>query len=740
MVTKKAKKKQTQLCNARKIISSFYFKVFTLRSYIDKVKNEKGTKLIQDGDPADYIVILKSTLVAVPRDQSATLPFKPSHNTCFTLKDIINRVIERVCHSNKTNVLAFGFEKLSGNDRNGTVAGTHGIQNSYPNSIVSYLRTAKAWQVLHDRIGDDLMIHLLQNVAMFVKGASKCYFQVAGFPISQLSPLTAKDVPPEITNNKQSSKPENDSKEATTKRKVRRGGKRVRRFCKKLSSQKEDITAISICEDESDNPLDLEHVDDVVTCKTITNSSAVTGYRKRKASDNDVKEIYIKKARKSFNVVEASPFAVDDIENSNNYSANGHAARSSFLQNQSELAEYEMNTRCNDIEMNSPMDGLPERSATEVSPLLFPEETSDKSMDESCHYGSPSELESSKNFKKLYQVDDVATALFEEATDERSADGCVDGRPVDVDVYRSQEKEMKAMPVEKKDSLKRKKATSNSSVEVKEMVDDKAVNRRKPWKYLLKLLPQSEQIKSLADKEPAPKGQEKSLSQKKTKVQPDNKEGRPTSKKNSQGVCLNEVYLPRSRIFYASNLSQTFPKNHIMETTPVGMAGARRLVHHIFMQRSCMVGSSEKGNDRKEMQNAKNVTGAMSNQKKGSKKGKPFRLPKRLTRMQPIALKFLARHQKCPFRTLLKHHCFYTCNGREGRRVRLKRSGKKKGFHTRTAFNIPKRMMWHKQPWKKGRSKVSKRAHREKKARVDMLVYRHAVSNFTRHDQVHVYL
>ena len=186
-----------------------------------------------------------------------------------------------------------------------------------------------------------------------------------------------------------------------------------------------------------------------------------------------------------------------------------------------------------------------------------------------------------------------------------------------------------------------------------------------------------------------------------------------------------------------------------MEATPVSMNGARKLVHRIFLQGSYV------GNGKSDVQNVKNVTGASSNQNqtptkdekvtKGgqnaknasgvlsnhkqtpSKKKKPFRLPKRLKGIVPLFLMFLVRHRKCPFQVLLKHHCTFS-----ERRARVIKSGKKKG----RLFSTPKTTMWSKRGLKRHGSKGVKRPPGKKKIKVDVLVYRHAVSNYTRHDQV----
>lgn len=769
MAPKKEKKKRIQLCNARQIISSFYAKLFTLLSFIRKVKKESGQPLIQDGDPADYKFLLKSTLVAVPRDLSKAPPFKPSNTHWFTLKEITNRVIEHVCRSNKSNVLALGFEPLRGNGRSGTVAGTIGIQNSYPNTIVSYIRTSKAWLLLHKRVGDDLMIHLLQNVAMFVKATSKCYFQVAGFPISRMSPLTEKgvDAPDKLGSIKRKKQKHTDAAEKSSRavRKSRRGGKRMRRSRQNFAKEKDceastsDIAVSAFCE----NTLRQEHICDEAA-KNISTSPVTAAQleqpksRKRRASDNlsDNQEPTSKKARTSLSVGD-SPllFPIEPEGKSRNLPVSDHTVRSystsdrdnvtgqreknsNFLSPMKDCCEDSERKRTNqnaEISMSSTEDGLTTGSDTEVSPLLFPEETSEKSTEEPTCSASV----------RLSSNDDVAIALFQD--DAETVVSCVDTGRVGDDLCRSDDKEVKATPVEMKEVRKRKKPFSAAGANEEEKT--KLRKRKKPWKGLLKLLPQPEQGKSPRKKTSATKFKGEGKSRKINRKESKKLSKSQSTSKTHQGIGMNDLYLPRTRLFYASNLSQKLSKKHVMEATPVSMNGARKLVHRIFLEGSYV------GNGKSDVQNAKNVTGTSSNQKqtptknekvtKGgqnaknasgvlsnykqtpSKKKKPFRLPKRLKRIVPIFFIFLARHRKCPFQVLLKHHCTFS-----ERRARVIKSGKKKG----RLFSTPKTTMWSKRRLKRHGSKVVKRPPGKKKIKVDVLVYRHAVSNYTRHDQV----
>ena len=766
MAPKKEKKKRIQLCNARQIVSSFYVKLFTLLSFIRKVKKESGQPLIQDGDPADYKFLLKSTLVAVPRDLSKAPPFKPSNTHWFTLKEITNRVIEHVCRSNKSNVLALGFEPLRGNGRSGTVAGTIGIQNSYPNTIVSYIRTSKAWLLLHKRVGDDLMIHLLQNVAMFVKATSKCYLQVAGFPISRMSLLTEKgvDAPDKLGSIKRKKQKHTDAAEKSSRavRKSRRGGKRMRRSRQNFAKEKDceastsDIAVSAFCE----NTLRQEHICDEAA-KNISTSPVTAAQleqpksRKRMASDNlsDNQEPTSKKARTYLSVGD-SPllFPIEPEGKSRNLPVSDHTVRSystsdrdnvteqrgknsNFLSPIKDCCEDSERKRANqsaEVSVSSTEDGLTTGSDTEVSPLLFPEETSEKSTEEPTCSTSV----------RLSSNDEVAIALFQD--DAETVVSCVDIGGVGDDLCRSDDK---ATPVEMKEVRKRKKSVPAAGVN--EEAKTNLRKRKKPWKGLLKLLPQPEQGKSPRKKTSVTKFKGESESGKINRKESKKLSNSQSTSKTHQGIGMNDLYLPRTRLFYASNLSQKLSKKHVMEATPVSMNGARKLVHRIFLEGSYV------GNGKSDVQNAKNVTGTSSNQKqtptknekvtKGgqnaknasgvlsnhkqtpSKKKKPFRLPKRLKRIVPIFFIFLARHRKCPFQVLLKHHCTFS-----ERRARVIKSGKKKG----RLFSTPKTTMWSKRGLKRHGSKGVKRPPGRKKIKVDVLVYRHAVSNYTRHDQV----
>ena len=273
-------------------------------------------------------------------------------------------------------------------------------------------------------------------------------------------------------------------------------------------------------------------------------------------------------------------------------------------------------------------------------------------------------------------------------------------------------------------ALKRKKSSFNGARR-------KSKAGQKPWDYLIKNVPKTGQTKG---RPPEPIRSDSHAEQKSKKQR-----NRPASKKNRRGNRLNEVSLPRATLFYSSNLSQTLPKNHIMQTSPASMTGARKLAQEIFLQGSCFATSEHsggvKGADKRDDQSAKNANTALTNSDvlrtatPITQKRKPLRLPKMVKKVQPLLLKFLAKHKECPFSTLLKHHCYYHAQKRD-------KKSKKRIKLQRIPFNI--KMMYHKRSLKGGTKSAKLTCREKKRVKVDAVLYRHAVNNYTKHDQVSV--
>ena len=360
----------------------------------------------------------------------------------------------------------------------------------------------------------------------------------------------------------------------------------------------------------------------------------------------------------------------------------------------------------------SPECGSVDKLAMKISPLLFSDESSGKSQEST----QPCVMQ-------LHLRDDDSASHLQENIEENDVEKCSTNK-AENDFLGTEEIESSATAKENNvGTLKRKKSSSKGSGR-----NNKAEARKKPWEYLITDLPKA-----------AKRHPRRIRSDCQTKQNNKQQRKRPALKKNRRGIRLNEVSLPRATLFYTSNLSQTLPKNHLMQTLPVSMAGARKLAQQIFLQGSCLATSEHsggiKGTEKRDDQSAKKTATALTDRDvlrtatPRAQKRKPLRLPKMVRKVQPLLLKFLAKHKKCPFKTLLKHHCYYDAQKREKR-------SKKRIQLQRIPLNIKR--MYHKRSWKGGK-KSMKLARREKKpVKVDALLYRHAVNNYTKHDQVSV--
>ena len=189
-------RRQESLKKFSNIIRLFYPEQYSLLRYLEIIDDGGCLQLIDKSDSKEYLDVLKKTVVAVPKE-SVKQPVSFNLKRCLSLRNIVLDVIEnvRVIKSSKSreNVLAFGYEAVGEHNKQGTVCGYPSLKNTYINSAMDFI-LSKPWQLLHERVGDDVMFHLLTRVAMFLKMPSRCFFQISGYPITMSSVLTTKNL------------------------------------------------------------------------------------------------------------------------------------------------------------------------------------------------------------------------------------------------------------------------------------------------------------------------------------------------------------------------------------------------------------------------------------------------------------------------------------------------------------------------------------------------------------------
>ncbi|XP_075831818.1 telomerase reverse transcriptase isoform X2 [Microtus pennsylvanicus] len=180
----------------RALLRSRYREVWPLATFVRRLGTE-GRRLVQPGDPKAFRTLVAQCLVCVPWG-SQPPPADLSFHQVSSLKELVARVVQRLCERGERNVLAFGFSLLSGTQGGAPVAFTTSVQSYLPNSVTDTLRISRAWMLLLSRVGDDLLVYLLTRCALYLLVPPTCAYQVCGSPLYQIdSPTdTWPSVPP----------------------------------------------------------------------------------------------------------------------------------------------------------------------------------------------------------------------------------------------------------------------------------------------------------------------------------------------------------------------------------------------------------------------------------------------------------------------------------------------------------------------------------------------------------------
>ncbi|KAF7473989.1 telomerase reverse transcriptase [Marmota monax] len=180
-------------CRAvRALLRRHYREVLPLAAFARRLGPE-GWRLVRRGDPAAFCALVAQCLVCVPWDAQPP-PAALSFRQVSCLKELVARVVQRLCERGVRNVLAFGFALLDGARGGPPMAFTTSVRSYLPNTVTETLRGSGAWGMLLHRLGDDVLVHLLARCALYLLVPPNCAYQVCGPPLYELS-ATAKAQP-----------------------------------------------------------------------------------------------------------------------------------------------------------------------------------------------------------------------------------------------------------------------------------------------------------------------------------------------------------------------------------------------------------------------------------------------------------------------------------------------------------------------------------------------------------------
>ncbi|XP_064515561.1 telomerase reverse transcriptase isoform X1 [Pseudopipra pipra] len=164
-----------------------YAEATPLETFIQRL-GESGAgdaRVLRDDDTPLYRTFVGECLVCVPRG-ARPIPRPFTFQQLSSQNEVITRVVQRLCEKGKKNVLAYGYSLVDENTSPFQIIPLSNLYSYLSNTATETLRISGLWETLLSRIGDDVMMYLLEHCAIFMLvPPSNCY-QICGQPVYEL--------------------------------------------------------------------------------------------------------------------------------------------------------------------------------------------------------------------------------------------------------------------------------------------------------------------------------------------------------------------------------------------------------------------------------------------------------------------------------------------------------------------------------------------------------------------------
>ncbi|XP_066480571.1 telomerase reverse transcriptase-like [Tiliqua scincoides] len=181
----------------RGLLRSCYAEVLPLEGFVRRLQEGARAEgelqpLVQAGDPKCYRSLVEQCVVGLPPG-GKPLPPRFTFQQVSSQIDVVARVIQRICEKKKKNVLAFGYALLDENKHQ--LPCLPNICSYLPNNTTEMVRHNVLWEIILSRVGDDVMMYILEHCALFMLVPPSCCYQICGQPIYELAVRNARPSP-----------------------------------------------------------------------------------------------------------------------------------------------------------------------------------------------------------------------------------------------------------------------------------------------------------------------------------------------------------------------------------------------------------------------------------------------------------------------------------------------------------------------------------------------------------------
>lgn len=644
------------------IFSSFYPNHCALIDYLDDIRHE----VCKSADQPSYTVLLQKTIVCYHGKKPKKISVNVNHG--FGIEEIIQRIIKIACHSSRgSNVLSLGYE-IARDKTNSTGCGSLAastIVNEHPNSNVRLLQS-KPWQTLYERVGDDLMVHLLKDVSLFVLVGDSCYMQVSGNPMYNLEQnLVVGDKTIDNTSESgpqqpQSGKTRRQKKDPKSTVSILKNDPtltaNVSQIAQESTSTHQDYpgsTKTSTIDPTSTGSILKNSLQSTVTTSQGKLTSTGIKAQEEPKSQGDQESTWIKCNNDPNSTADA---LLDDIPHSDPVAATLYPPTFMSVDNvvdQSRLCKLNSFTAIRPLQrlqgtntespcgvQENPFKVVQSTQHTEfrqkdmsivIDDMIIDDGVQSNAVQEMCHADSElfeaSKLIEYRHDEFVATLDDSCVQVSEDQENAHQTESqVVEPSTTNVGIQgeeRSRVEALKHTEVQQKD-------TNKDTVEKME-VDEHPCQK----------------IKKKSGKRK--RGKSKNRLSKKQRLDENNssKSRSATRQVESSPVEFTskvfKLYFPRQTLMYSSNLKDRFPNNHITSTTPYTSRGLTNFIRALFIDKMKQKGEGL------------------------PKQNKVQRVPRRFLNMKQLFENFLRRHKRCRFVKLLNLHCSSADNSNRNR-------------------------------------------------------------------------
>ncbi|XP_032905247.1 telomerase reverse transcriptase isoform X1 [Amblyraja radiata] len=169
-----------------RLLGSLYPRVTSIETFISRIDHVAPPVLVEAADTDNYKRFISQLTVCVPGEAKPL--WQPiTFQQLSAQSDVVMRVIQRICEKRKRNVLSFGYSNATEASFI-PVRSTPNVRSYQINTTTSIIKTSVLWKTLVSRIGDDVMMYLLEHCSLFRLVPPSCCFQLCGVPIYTLFP------------------------------------------------------------------------------------------------------------------------------------------------------------------------------------------------------------------------------------------------------------------------------------------------------------------------------------------------------------------------------------------------------------------------------------------------------------------------------------------------------------------------------------------------------------------------